>query len=360
MTSKIYIKRATNDEKQEFEVELDKNISEYKDKICEIFDASSIKIIHRGKILEQDKNFESQGIKNEDTLVIVPTKKHIPVQTTQTPATPAPASVPAPTRTVVPTPAQTSPATIATIPTSQSNIWTSNTVPSDSVSGIHLYNVEEFHAALLLMIPTIVANQETVQSIRENPNNVFTLLNNESTRNIVRQSLKSSPTIVQSLKMGLPVSISLQTYQVPAQSANTLNTQQQSQPQLLPNGRTLENNNAILQMFNNLLAGNYINPNLYNYDGGAEMSETEDDDEGDGEDENNTQTQTQTPIPTQSQTQVPHQTQSQSQTVLSSIDLNNIQQVKEFTGASDEDAKIAYLACYKNVYAAVNKILSGS
>lgn len=348
MTSKIYIKRATNDEKQEFEVELDKNISEYKDKICEIFDASSIKIIHRGKILEQNKNFESQGIKNEDTLIIVPTKKQIPVQTTQTPATPVPASVLAPTRTEVPTPAQTSSVTITTTSTSQSNIWTSNTVPSDSVSGIHLYNVEEFHAALLLMIPTIVANQENVQSIRENPNNVFTLLNNESIRNIIRQNLKSSATIVQSLKMGLPVSISLQTYQVPAESANTPNTQQQSQPQpqVLPNERTLENNNAILQMFNNLLAGNYINPNFYNYDGGAEMSETEDDDEGECEDENNTQTHTS--IPTQSQT------------VLSSFDLNNIQQIKEFTGASDENAKIAYLDCYKNVYAAVNKILSES
>jgi hypothetical protein len=353
---KINLKSVSGNDKYELNIDLAEKINIHVPKICEIFNALSVKLVYRGKVLLHDDTFESYNLKDDDTVVIVATKK--PPTTTNTSAnttinttastatttntsTNATMSAAQPDIVYHPIPENSIPplSNILYIPvqhdtTHGENIWTTNTVQTDSVSGQHLFNVEEVHAAFMLLIPTIAANETLVNNIRQNPNAVFTSLNNESMRASIRQSLKSSPQIVSSLKNGDEVRISLQTVQVPATPPLTATPP----PALQQNTY----NNALLQMFNSLLSGNP--PGGFNFGNEDEDVGESDDDDG-GDDETNNES-----------TDVTN-TQTQTQQLMTQDDLNNIQQIKEFTGASDEEAKQAYISCKKNVNLAAEKIL---
>lgn len=320
---KINIRSVSGTDKYEINVDPKTKIENYIQQIYDFFSASSAKLVYKGRVLLATDTFESYNFKNDDTVIIaISAKKQAQAQAQPQPqAQPQAQAQPQPQPQPQPQ-AQAQPQAQPQPP--EQNIWTTVPVQTDSVSPQNLFNVEQIHAAFLLLLPTIIADNTLVESIRSNPNNVFTHLNNTSTRNSIRQSLTNSTTMVDLFKRGIQPTITLQNIVLPA-NTQQVNTAQQN-----------ELTNSLLQIFNNLLSRNGEQTLLEE----EEYSESESDKEGEEE-------------------KKVEKKEGKSKS-LSQNEIEDIQTIKEFTGCTDEEAKAAYYAFNKNIHLASEELLRNS
>jgi hypothetical protein len=388
----VFLKSMFGQLKGELSVDPTKKIKDYADEINQKFDNSNgFKVLFGGNVLNQEDTFEKLGIQNEMTLMILPSRAP-PVATTNNTAsatrtnntagatatnntagaTTAPMQQASTTAQmqqasslltslftrVFPVQNSTGGAannnsnsfhftqyTLPTTPaqTGTSNMWLTPQHQTDSTSPYHLYNIEQIHAAFMMILPIFISDANLTQQVIANPNNSLTLLNNEEDRNKIREALNGADVVVDSLKRGLPINLSMRTLPLntPTASATTMSegatataitvepTSQETTNVLPAN----DNTTALFQTMFNALLNSGATTNLNTFDDGEIDEEDEEQEE-----ENPTST-------------------SESNQELSEEDRNNINVIMDFTGCTMEQATQAYMACHRNVRLASERIL---
>jgi hypothetical protein len=373
MSLKLVLKSITNVIKGEITVNPTDNFLDHQKQIAAFFECDTFKAIYAGSILDQTKSFSQFNFKNEmETIIIVPNKKQTPIAPTNVPSK-QPNSIPPMATDAVPAPV--APAAQNIVPVNQQNnnpinppqqnqenqqdqnAWNTIRIPSDSANGRDLYNVEQIHAAMLMLIPVLLTRPNFVQSVTENPNNIIRLMNNNDTRNSIREALQQANIISDSLRRNIPINITL--HQIPVN--NNQPQVQQFQPQVVQPEIPVNNVNAnalLQELFYAMMNGgrgrggrgngfgnlyeNFVDPNV---------GVNEDEDGGDGEEEeyDNGEIENGDVADNENET---------GQTELNDTDKENIKRIQDFTGCNEEIAKNAYLACHKNCDLAADMILS--
>lgn len=293
-------------------------------------DAPYIKVIYTGKVLDLSCTPASYGIVEGQAIVVM---KCNPPKPASVPA-PAPAPVSEPAQAPAPAPAQQAPAP-APQPTVDP-IWTEP--PSSDTSPT--YSIEQAHVILPMVFSYIMQNPNLRLLMLTNPNILNEIMVTQNFRNIVRQLLAQSNSLLNAIRTGTPANIYIGVENgasggTPSQTAN------QGQPQLsmeqLTQAMNMLGMDPSMMDFGDDFGDDYVGDDHSHDHSGHDHS---------GHDHSHDHTHgsavAHAPVPTSS---------------LTTQDQQNISQLMEITGAQFQVAKQAYESSGKNMDIAASLLM---
>lgn len=382
---RVFFRNMTDTVKHEINVENEDLLEKYIDNLKEKFGfKENIRLIYKGRVLDHKDTFYKYNVHENDVIICMPYKSSSTTTSTATTATIAPTSASAPAAssgTVQPPPvARASPIRRAPPPRTSQNAapatqtprvdWATLNSGADNVNTQRLYNVEQIHAAIALLLPAIISNREMVDRINTNPNDIFNIIGTARFRTSLRGMLEAANMTLDILERGsaLIVNTNLfsseyvdpnaETNAEPVQSRSNRNlplpTQQFSSTitgsaanqilGLLNSGTSTSANQILSMLGQGITNGNLstftIPITLPNTDQSALDDQDEDGEEEEEEEENEEESQTQ-----------------QTQQTLTEEDRQNIQLLMDCASVTEERATQAYLSCGKNVNRAANQLI---
>jgi hypothetical protein len=174
-----------------------------------------VKLLHAGKILDLAKTPLANGVKNGDAIVVMKTKKVVPVALVAAPApAPAPAPVSAP-ETSESASASTSVVPAQVQPAPMVDVW----LQPDQADTTASYSIEQAHVILPMIFSYITQNPNLRLLLLTNPSILNEVLVGQGFRTVVRQLLQQSPSLLNSIRTGAPASVVIG--QPPAGSGTT-------------------------------------------------------------------------------------------------------------------------------------------
>jgi hypothetical protein len=259
-----------------------------------------------------DQTPASYGIANGDAVIVMKSKAPAPPKPAQPESVPAPAPASAPVSQQPPVQQIHAPATTPAPAPEVDPIWT--TPPqTDAVAS---YSVEQAHIILPMVFSYIMQNPNLRLLLLTNPNALNEIMITQNFRNIVRQLLVQSPTLLNAIRTGATANIHIGIEPTVAQgSAGT------GQPQL-----TMEQLTQAMQMLGGM-DGQWEDDYGDDYEDGHSHDHS-------GHDHSHDHS---------------HSTPTSTGTGLTAQDQQNIAQLMEVTGAQFPVAKQAYESSGKNM-----------
>lgn len=306
-----------------------------------------LKLIYKGKILDQDQTLANYSVLSEDAIVVMksnppkPISEPTPVsqqssQNLQSVETSEPVSNVPPVNSNVPPVNSNVPPVNSNIPPLDS-IWTTPP-PTDTVP---TYSVEQAHIVLPLIISYIMQNPSLQLLMITNPNILGEVMLTQNFRNIVRQLLTQSTNSINSLRNGTPLNVYIGVEGGQTSNSQTGNTFPSTGNGLSQTNGTNESQISMeqLQQAMNVLG---MDPSMMQYEDGEYEDEYSDDNhEGHNHDHSHEHS---------------HQNTSQSSGI-STQDQQNISELMAITGSQFAVAKQAYESSGRNMDIAASLLM---
>lgn len=320
------------DENSPFETQL-----ELFKEASELTTEAYIKLIHTGKVLEQNKTPSSYGIAQGDAIIVMKGKAPAPPKPVAVAApepAPAPVAVPAPNQTNTTSQSVSSGLTNQSQPPAQipqaDIIWTSPSAEDTTAT----YSVEQAHVILPMVFSYIMQNPNLRLLMMTNPSILNEVMVGANFRSIVRQLLAQSPSLLNAIRTGTPANIYIGTAQggstgTTGSTGTAMTNTEQGTPQL-----TMEQLTQAMSMLG-ANPSDFMDDNYDDYTDDAYEGHDHSHECHEGHDHSHSHSHA--------------HTQSQNSAGLTSADQQNIAQLMEITGAQFQVARQAYESSNKNM-----------